>query len=663
MKYSGASPESVKILLKGGEYFVNDTVELTEADSGSDFSPLTICAEDNEQVTLKKSVTIPKSEVMEAPESIKAKIIDSSARNNIKYVNLYNLGITDFGKITRRGYGITSPSAQGELYINGKRGTLSRYPNTGYTNDRTEIFNYNFDGTKSIVTDTQTAAMSFTYSDERPSLWTDEKNIWISGSMNANFSFDYLPVKSINAEEKTVTISEGTLKNYHYSKPFYFFENVLCELDRENEYYIDYETGNMYFYPPKNGNYTLEFSVSDTPVFKFSNAKNITLKNINIAYGRGSAITSSGTLSNIKIESCTVHGFGGSGISLGTATFSTVSNSKVYDIGETGIAIGGGDYANLGKNGNLIYNNEVSKCAQLKKSYFSGIHLAYRSIGTTVKNNYIHDMPHAGLIFYGAEHNIVKNEFEKCVTDFHDMNAIYSKLDTFPWEKGNTIADNYFHNLGNEFLGDVRQINVSAIRSDDFGPGLTITHNLFYNIGNQSVSQITNMLGGIVSQGIYNKISYNMFLDCSDTYIGGLTYNGASNNPPKYSDTASDTLKAELATRMSVYGKRFPELKNYLNEHHTVTKTNEFSNNAVINIAYPLSVYNGKMNDDGWRGKSELTNSYGNFVMNMSDGYEAYKSIFEDYDTGSLTTVNLKPITDNIPNFGSFNMSRTGLIK
>ena len=49
--------------------------------------------------------------------------------------------------------------------------------------------------------------------------------------------------------------------------------------------------------------------------------------------------------------------------------------------------------------------------------------------------------------------------------------------------------------------------------------------------------------------------------------------------------------------------------------------------------------------------------------MNMSDGYEAYKSIFEDYDTGSLTTVNLKPITDNIPNFPSFNMSRTGLIK
>ena len=509
--------------------------------------------------------------------------------------------------------------------------------------------------------------MNFTYTDSknRPAKWSKPETVWISGSMNANFSFDYLPVSEIDADNKTVTISEGTLTNY-YSKPFFFYENILEELDCENEYYIDYETGNLYFYPPSEGIRELEFSVSENPIFKFNETKNITIKNLELQYGRKSAVTAIGKNSGIKIDGCDIHGFGENGIVLGSAEYSTVSNSKVYDLGDNGITVGGGNYSNLYSNGNIIYNNEIYNCAQLKKSYFSGIHLSYQSVGTTVKNNYLHDTPHAALILYGVNHRIENNEFEHCVTDFHDMNAVYSKLDEYPWEKGNVIKNNYFHNIGNEFLGSVRQMNVSAIRSDDSGPGLTITHNLFYNIGNRNISTATNMLGGITAEGMYNRISYNLFLDCSDTYIGCHTYNGDKENPPKYSDTVSDDVKKGLAARMSVYSRFFPELTDFLNQHHTVTRTNEFYNNAIINIAYPLSTYNdvsGVRNEQGYRGREELVNAYGNFVMNMESSAESYKNIFEDYENGNLKMKDISLITEKISGFTAINTDTIGLLK
>ena len=122
--------------MRGGEYYIDDTVEFTSVDAGDDFSPLTVSAYKNEKVVLKQSVSIPSDILKDAPSDIKSKIIDTEARDKIKYANLYELGVKDLGKITRRGYGITSvANPQGELYVNGKRGIIARYPNSGYIND------------------------------------------------------------------------------------------------------------------------------------------------------------------------------------------------------------------------------------------------------------------------------------------------------------------------------------------------------------------------------------------------------------------------------------------------------------------------------------------------------------------------------------------------
>ena len=57
-------------------------------------------------------------------------------------------------------------------------------------------------------------------------------------------------------------------------------ENLLEELDTEGEYYIDRDTGNLYYYAPSDftsGNYEIGLSMLKTPIF------NLTVLNMSMA--------------------------------------------------------------------------------------------------------------------------------------------------------------------------------------------------------------------------------------------------------------------------------------------------------------------------------------------------------------------------------------------
>ena len=56
------------------------------------------------------------------------------------------------------------------------------------------------------------------------------------------------PIKSIN-DDKTIT-TEYCSKYGFKEGGYYYFFNVLEELDAPGEYYIDRDNGILYFYPP-----------------------------------------------------------------------------------------------------------------------------------------------------------------------------------------------------------------------------------------------------------------------------------------------------------------------------------------------------------------------------------------------------------------------------
>ncbi|MBP3359536.1 MAG: right-handed parallel beta-helix repeat-containing protein [Clostridia bacterium] len=625
---------TVKLL--GGSYAVSEPIVLSALDSSEPGCELKLeSADKNNPARLVGGTDIPFSDLTKAPDNVINKIIDNSAADKILAYDLKAAGITDYGEISTRCYNIIQgKTAQMTASVDGNSMRLAGWPDNGYETfarnkgyDDADTGMYDVVSYGSRTADGLAAGCEFRYTNERPELWEKPELAWISGSIGPNYAYDYFPVKSVNADKKTITLAEGAITKY-YSKPFFKFENILEELDSPGEYYIDREEGMLYLYPPEGSDESSVLTLSGLrdSMFKLTGVKNLTLEGLILEGGRDSAINAVGDCSAVRISGCTVRNFGKNGIYINNGSFCTVTGCEIYNIGENGVYVTGGDYENIIASGNVVSYNDIHDFALIERSYRAGVCLGYRSVGAVVRGNNIYNAPHAGIIFYGTMNLIEDNTLRRVVTDFHDMDAIYVNNVDYPWERGNVIRGNYFDDIGNGFLAE-KQMNISAIRTDNYGHGLNIYHNVFHNIGLGG----TNQVSGIRAQGTHNRIWENLFVDCSEAYNSNLTYSEAA----KYDMTSEKNIriKGQLDGFIGVYGKLFPELKDFWTEHPSSSRTNEFKDNVIVNIAFKLSTINGAQNAEGFRGAPELVEASGNLVTGENPG-------FADYENGNFSILN-----------------------
>lgn len=648
------SDKLIEILLREGTYSVTNTIKIIN--SQKDDSLLKISAYQDEKVTINAGVDIPLSAMNIADSDFTNAIIDKPNAGSVLQYNLKDAQIEDFGEISLRGHLISDEKeAQTELSLNGEVQKLAGWPNGEYTGliKPTDSNEYG-KRTKSGIAN----GCSFKVNYDRPSQWSKPEQAWLSGTIGPNYEFDYYPVSRFDSEEKRVYLSRGALEKY-YTEPYYRFENVPEELDEPGEYYIDRQSGMLYFYPPedapKDSVLTITMSTPTLDVsrkapnsmFRIENSKNIVFENLIFKGGRGSAITGKNN-SNIKFINCEINSFGENGIRFDASTDITISDCKIHDVGQDGILfVSCGNYQTLSPSNIVVSNNDIYNFARLERSYKTGIDFGYRCVGATAANNHIHNGPHAGMIFYGVNNDIYGNEFDNLVTEFSDMDALYCNNSSYPWERGNKIHNNYFHDIGKSSMNGRHQINVRAIRTDNRGCGLNIYENLFYNIGDGGNGNGNNGIGAITAEGTRNRIFNNLFVDCNEAYFNTLQYKEieTADDGTLYPDTIINSsgvevantingakvadLKKQMEKYLPVYGKQFPELYNYFYEHPNMSKTNEFKNNMIINIAIPLSNFNGTQNEEGFRGSQMLTAASGNYVSTSDPG-------FVSYDNGNL---------------------------
>ena len=648
------SDKLIEILLREGTYSVTNTIKIIN--SQKDDSLLKISAYQDEKVTINAGVDIPLSAMNIADSDFTNAIIDKPNAGSVLQYNLKDAQIEDFGEISLRGHLISDEKeAQAELSLNGEVQKLAGWPNGEYTGLIKPIDSNEYGKrTKSGIAN----GCSFKVNYDRPSQWSKPEQAWLSGTIGPNYEFDYYPVSRFDSKEKRVYLSRGALEKY-YTEPYYRFENVPEELDEPGEYYIDRQSGMLYFYPPedapKDSVLTITMSTPTLDVsrkapnsmFRIENSKNIVFENLIFKGGRGSAITGKNN-SNIKFINCEINSFGENGIRFDASTDITISDCKIHDVGQDGILfVSCGNYQTLSPSNIVVSNNDIYNFARLERSYKTGIDFGYRCVGATASNNHIHNGPHAGMIFYGVNNDIYGNEFDHLVTEFSDMDALYCNNSSYPWERGNKIHNNYFHDIGKSSMNGRHQINVRAIRTDNRGCGLNIYENLFYNIGDGGNGNGNNGIGAITAEGTRNRIFNNLFVDCNEAYFNTLQYKEieTADDGTLYPDTIINSsgvevantingakvadLKKQMEKYLPVYGKQFPELHNYFYEHPNMSKTNEFKNNMIINIAIPLSNFNGTQNEEGFRGSQMLTAASGNYVSTSDPG-------FVSYDNGNL---------------------------
>lgn len=648
------SDKLIEILLREGTYSVTNTIKIIN--SQKDDPLLKISAYQDEKVTINAGVDIPLSAMNIADSNFTNAIIDKPNAGSVLQYNLKDAQIEDLGEISLRGHLISDEKeAQAELSLNGEVQKLAGWPNGEYTGliKPTDSNEYG-KRTKSGIAN----GCSFQVNYDRPSQWSKPEQAWLSGTIGPNYEFDYYPVSRFDSEEKRVYLSRGALEKY-YTEPYYRFENVPEELDEPGEYYIDRQSGMLYFYPPedapKDSVLTITMSTPTLDVsgkapnsmFRIENSKNIVFENLIFKGGRGSAITGKNN-SNIQFINCEINSFGENGIRFDASTDIKISDCKIHDVGQDGILfVSCGNYKTLSPSNIVVSNNDIYNFARLERSYKTGIDFGYRCVGATAANNHIHNGPHAGMIFYGVNNDIYGNEFDNLVTEFSDMDALYCNNSNYPWERGNKIHNNYFHDIGKSSMNGRHQINVRAIRTDNRGCGLNIYENLFYNIGDGGNGNGNNGIGAITAEGTRNKIFNNLFVDCNEAYFNTLQYKEieTADDGTLYPDTIINSsgvevantingakvadLKKQMENYLPVYGKQFPELYKYFYEHPNMSKTNEFKNNMIINIAIPLSNFNGTQNEEGFRGSQMLTAASGNYVSTSDPG-------FVSYDNGNL---------------------------
>ena len=472
----------VTVELRDGVYSLDKTIQLTEKDSGTAQARVVWRAEHTGKAILSGGVTINRWSPV-TNESVLARLPDA-ARGKVVEADLKAAGFTDFG--SPRGGAV-------ELYFKGNPMTVSRYPNEGFV----KIVGLTGGHPKDIRGTKGDMYGDFQYDDERINAWTAEKDAWVHGYWFWDWAEQRHPVASIDPATKTLKVQPPYHSyGYRVNQWFYGF-NLLCELDQPGEYYIDRETGILYFYPPEDikGNENSGAVVSKIgTIIESKGAKFVTIQGLVLEYGCGSGMSFSGA-EQVLAVGCTLRNLAGSGMSM-SGTDCTIFGCHLYGLGKSGLSAYGGDRKTLTAGNNLIANNEVHDYARIQRVYSSGVSIS--GVGNTAAHNKIYNAPHMAMGFSGNENVIEYNEIYNVCYESNDAGAIYTGRN---WTmRGNVLRYNYLHDIrGFQNRGCV------GMYLDDQFSSARMFGNVFRN-----VSRAT-MIGG----GRDCEIVNNLFIDCS----------------------------------------------------------------------------------------------------------------------------------------------------
>ena len=545
MKASGRMPKAgVTVWVRGGRYERTQVFELTAADSGTAEAPITYRAAPGQQVRLVGGKLVTSFRPV-TDAGVLARL-DERARGEVLQADLRALGISDFGSV--KGGGL-------EFFFQDRPMTLARWPNQGFVHIVDVVGGQPLD-VRGTVGDT---VGKFAYEGDRPKRWVGEKDIWLHGYWFWDWADEREKVEAIDTEHRVITLAPP-YHGYGYRKgQWYYAFSLLSELDSPGEWYLDRDTGILYFWPPgpiARGRPTV--SVLPTLV-AMKGAEHITLRGFTLEAARGTAVTITDG-SRDQIVGCTIRNVGGYAVSIQGGAGDTVYGCDIYQTGDGGIILEGGDRQTLTPAGHCAENNHIHHYSRWNRMYQPAI--ALNGVGNRAAHNLIHDAPHQAIAFSGNDHLIEYNEIHDVCTESNDAGAIYSGRD-WTW-RGTVIRNNLFHDItGFEGRGCV------GVYLDDMLCGTTIASNIF-----QRVTQAA-FIGG----GRDNTIENNIFVDCRPAvHVDARALGWAS----YHVDTTMKERLLVMPYQQSPWRERYPELVNILDDDPAAPKGNLIARNICV---------------------------------------------------------------------------------
>lgn len=523
---SGLPKGGITVNVRGGSYdFTEYSFVLDKEDSGSEDCPIVYKRYMDEKVILNGGYSVNLNQA--APVTDKAllnRLNSDDAKANVRQIDFSALGIT-VPSIFSKGYGVNmvTEEKQGDgiryvnglspqIYLDDSLMDLARYPNRDSDNRPQAMLT----GTVLSGTEEQSVSAEFKYTDKRVEGWQDTGNIWAFGWWNMDWAENYNKV-SINKADGTISLAGYLVYGVRKDKRFYM-ENIFEELDHDNEYFYDYDTGIFYFYQnPSKAPETLEVAHSKNPLVDFNDVSYVTFSGFNLKNSSGYGIYVWGghdvtiaynEIKNIAIDAIKI-AYDEKDTAydwdlpytpnqpVGCYNLNIVSN-HIYNIGSTGISVRNGAYYQLKHSNTKVENNEIHRFGQIKRTYQDAVKLG-AACGVTVAYNKIYDAPHEGIAGYWTECIIEFNDISDVCQETGDCGAIYTYHRNDSW--GNVVRYNYIHDMVvDESLG----LGSTGVYIDGNAVGFEVYGNIFEKI------QRSILFNG----GVYNSAYNNLTVNC-----------------------------------------------------------------------------------------------------------------------------------------------------
>lgn len=582
------------VWIAGGDHVRSQPLELTSEDSGRPGAPIRWAAAPGAWPRLLGGRLVTGFQPVADPRILQR--LAEGARDKVLVADLRALGITEFGAMQSRGFGRPIVPAHSELFHGGRPMTLARWPDSG-SFERIAGFpeqsGHGDDHGGSIGA----LPGGFRYAGERPSRWGEVSEVWVHGYWAWDWANSYERVASLDAGQHLIrTAPPHGLYGFRKGQRFHYL-NVLEELDQPGEWYLDRESGRLYFRPPEGGPRTVEtlLSLLGGPLVRMAEVSEVRLEGLLLEATRGSAVEIRGG-SGVRVTGCRIANVGNHGVLIEGGTGHGVRSCDVLDTGDAGVVMSGGDRATLEPGRHFVENCRFERQGRWSKCYVPAVHL--QGVGLRASHNLIQEHPHCAILYGGNDHQMEFNEIHHVALETGDVGAIYTGRDyTY---RGNRIRHNFIHHTGGVGMGSM------GAYMDDCVSGTEITGNVFYRV------QRAAFLGG----GRDHRVENNLFVDCDPAVqVDGRGLDGS----PVWRSMVDRTMRERLAAvPLGLYRERYPEMKSldayYGTPHGPALEGADFKGVPPGNNRVLRNVCVGKWIQSGWHAGNGALELEGNLV-------------------------------------------------
>ncbi len=612
----------ITVLVKDGKYTVTEPITFTEEDSGTEEAPITYVSENEFGAIITGGIILSAEDFEPLSAEERDILVEEHAKDRVVKVDLKKYGLTsdDWGLLYSSGaawgsnYENGTGPKESEVFMNGKRLHIARWPNDDYIKTYSVIdngvaaeyfTNDEYDNIHSS-TDSRYAPEDrnimnaqggiFTVFDEvvdRAKLWPSLDDLWLFGYFKWAWAEANIPVKVFDLDAKSIELAQAQQYGVSKGAPFYFY-NVLAELDSENEYYIERDTGMMYIYKPENFE-SSEIMMSCTleNLLNATNISYITLKGFGACATRSSGFAMNGH--DFIIDNCKIYNVRSGGIAASGNNI-TIQNCEISDVGGYGINISGGDASTLTPSGNLVYNNYIHDFGVVDRTYSGAIHVG--GCGVTVSHNEMANAPHLAVAYSGPLHMFEYNEVYDVCMETSDAGAFYhyQSMDDY----GTVFRYNYIHDIG---TGDKMAF---GIYWDGSVSGQTAYGNVIVNAAGRAF---------LANGGRDNIIENNIIINCGGSihYSSHMRHTYLNGSLDHIKTMANDLIRIQ---QNEYWTEKFPIL----------AKLIPYTENAVIDPEDP----NFMANPAGSIVKNNITYNFSTNYQDIDLGKVYHKFDYDD---------------------------------